>query len=63
MQDWLKARTQASPDKIAIIEHPTPTYRNEISYRHLNAQVEYHVPTDAHRRHRTRTTHRHVDDE
>ncbi|MEM9950412.1 MAG: o-succinylbenzoate--CoA ligase [Chloroflexota bacterium] len=40
MQDWLDARATASPDKIAIIEHLTPTRANKISYAHLNRRVD-----------------------
>src|SRR5688572_6764919 len=39
MQDWLAARAQVSPNKIAIIEPITPTQSNRIAYRHLDQQV------------------------
>lgn len=39
MQDWLAARAEVSPNTIAIIEHISPQYRNEISYLHLDQQV------------------------
>jgi O-succinylbenzoic acid--CoA ligase len=39
MQDWLAARAQVSPNKIAIIEPITPTHSNQITYRHLDQQV------------------------
>lgn len=40
MQDWLASRAAVSPDKIAIIEHISPTHRNEISYKNLNRRVD-----------------------
>lgn len=40
MQDWLVARAQASPDKIAIIEQVTPTRQHEITFAQLNRRVD-----------------------
>ena len=40
MQDWLLARAQASPDKIAIIEQVSPSKSYALSYGHLNHRVD-----------------------
>ncbi|MGB7337803.1 MAG: o-succinylbenzoate--CoA ligase [Phototrophicaceae bacterium] len=40
MQDWLAARAQASPDKIAIIEHFDDETRSTITYQHLHQRVD-----------------------
>lgn len=40
MQDWLAARTYASPEKIAIIEHISPTYTSKITFAQLNRRVD-----------------------
>ncbi|GAB5491013.1 MAG: o-succinylbenzoate--CoA ligase [Phototrophicaceae bacterium] len=40
MQDWLQARAYASPEKIAIIEHISPTYSNKITFKQLNRRVD-----------------------
>ena len=40
MQDWLGARAQASPDKIAIIEHFNDGTTSTIAYKHLHRRVD-----------------------
>lgn len=39
MQDWLEARAQATPDKIALITNPSENGHDSITYKQLNAQV------------------------
>ena len=39
MQDWLEARVQATPDKIALIANPSENRHDSITYKQLNAQV------------------------
>lgn len=40
MQDWLVARAQASPEKIAIIEQVSPSHTSEITFAQLNRRVD-----------------------